>query len=141
MSGVAGRRELVIRARQVMQARLSERDLKLTCVSGELFVSSRQLQRAFFEAGSEGFRRELSKMRVTRAVQLFYNQPQLSVAQVAASVGYSHAPFFARTFRSQMGCAPGEWHRRCLRRKRKENQGDQVSVGGISSLDDARRGL
>lgn len=118
-----------------MQQRLGERDLSLAAVASDLFVSSRALQRAFAHVGSQGFRHELAVMRVTRAVQIFQAQPQLTVAQVASAVGYAHAPFFARTFRRQLGCAPGEWHRRCMGRHR--HPSSQRSVGASSSSSSA----
>lgn len=120
--------ELIEHARACMEERLGEEKLTLGEIAKGLYVSRRQLQRAFAELGSEGFRRELVRMRINRAVRLFYAYPHLSVSQVAGVVGYRHAPFFAKIFRKQVGCAPGEWRRRC--RERQESR--QSRVGGAS---------
>jgi transcriptional regulator GlxA family with amidase domain len=96
-----------------MQARLGEADLTLTEVADTLFVSVRQLQRAFASSGSAGFRHELARMRVREGAQIIHQHPERSIASVAAAVGYRQPPFFAKTFREQLGKSPGVWRRQC----------------------------
>jgi transcriptional regulator GlxA family with amidase domain len=93
-------------------------DLTLNDVSAALFVSSRQLQRAFAHTGSLGFRHELANMRVKEAARLLHENPRRSVASVAAAVGYRQSSFFAKTFRQQLGKPPGVWRRQCRERAR-----------------------
>ena len=107
---------LIVRARTLMRTGLTDCELTLSDIAGQLYVSPRQLQRAFAEVGSAGFRNELAGMRVREAARLILRNPHRSVAAVAAAVGYRHPPFFAKTFREVLGKSPGAWRQECLAR-------------------------
>ena len=107
---------MVARARTLMRSQMADADLTLGDIAHQLYVSPRQLQRAFASVGSPGFRSELSGIRVREAAWLMHRNPRHSVATVAAAVGYRHPPFFAKTFRRQLGKPPGLWRRQCQSR-------------------------
>jgi transcriptional regulator GlxA family with amidase domain len=104
---------LLVRARALMQQRLSESDLTLCDIAATLFVSPRQLQRAFAHMDSPGFRYELTCLRIREAARLIHENPKRSVAATAKAVGYRQSSFFAKTFREQLGKPPGLWRRQC----------------------------
>jgi two-component system, response regulator YesN len=107
------RQELVVRARALMSEQLGSQDFSLPHAAALLFASERQLQRAFAEAGSAGFRYELTLMRVHRAAMLLQENPKLSVQRVCRAVGYSQAPHFTKAFKLHMKMTPKEWRERC----------------------------
>ena len=75
-------------------------------VAHRVFVSARQLQRAFAESGCS-FRRHLCRVRLERAMELL-NQGS-TVREAARAVGYSQPAQFAKAFRRTYGTTPSEW--------------------------------
>jgi AraC family transcriptional regulator of adaptative response / methylphosphotriester-DNA alkyltransferase methyltransferase len=107
------RNELVDGALAIMQQRLADEELSLAQLARELAVSERHLQRAFHERGSDGYRWELTRLRMETAARLFAQDPHRSVARTAAAVGYRQPPQFAKAFRRHLGMTPKEWRNRC----------------------------
>lgn len=99
----AHRKELFEEAVAIMAAQYSE-ELTVDAVAGRLFVSRRQLQRAFAEAGLGNFRGYLCGVRMQRAAELL--DLGWTVRATAAAVGYSQPAQFAKAFRRQYGHPP-----------------------------------
>ena len=97
-STVYRRSELYQDALRVIEEEYANEELSLSLVAHEIATSRRQLQRAFAEAGNTSFRRELQRIRMSRAAELL-REGSLSVQEVAASVGYRQAAQFAKAFR------------------------------------------
>ena len=98
-----------------MRSSVIERDywneeLCLTRVARQIATSRRQLQRSFSEVGGTSFRRELQRIRMSRAAELLY-EGRLSVQEVAAAVGYRQAAQFAKAFRRSHGAPPSAFRR------------------------------
>jgi AraC family transcriptional activator of tynA and feaB len=74
-------------------------------------LSIRQLFRAFSDVGMN-FAEELRTMRLERACELLAFQPQLPIAEVAATTGFSSPSHFTRTFRTCFGTTPLQYRRR-----------------------------
>lgn len=54
----------------------------------------------------------LNSVRVARASELLGKNPELSVAEIAVSVGYSGISYFERVFKESRGMSPSEYRKR-----------------------------
>jgi two-component system response regulator YesN len=107
---VASRRRLYLLSRVVV-SRHYRRELTLEMVAGAVASSPRQVQRAYEQFGEQSFREELQARRMSVAAQLLIEQRSIAVEDVARLVGYTHAPYFARTFRRRYGLSPADFRR------------------------------
>jgi AraC family transcriptional regulator of adaptative response / methylphosphotriester-DNA alkyltransferase methyltransferase len=98
------RRTLFEDALTAISRDFADENLSLASVAHTIATSRRQLQRVFFEQGTN-FRRELQRVRMTHAAQLL-RQETLSVAAVARAVGYRQAAQFSKAFRRHHGHPP-----------------------------------
>jgi AraC-like DNA-binding protein len=113
---VADRRALVQQARDLMRANLHNPDLSLNDIAAQLFISRRHLQRAFYEADSEGYRNELYRMRAQAGAALIKRDPNRPIEDIARLVGYQDPSQFAKSFRRQFETTPRAWRARCRAR-------------------------
>lgn len=104
-STVYRRSELYHDALLVIEQEYANEELSLSLVAHEIATSRRQLQRSFAEVGHTSFRRELQRVRMSRAADLL-REGSLSVQEVAAAVGYRQAAQFAKAFRRSHGAPP-----------------------------------
>ncbi len=109
-STVHRRNELYFDALTVIERDYSNEELSLTRVAHQIATSRRQLQRSFSEVGGTSFRRELQRIRMSRAAELLY-EGRMSVQEVAAAVGYRQAAQFAKAFRRSHGAPPSSYRR------------------------------
>jgi AraC family transcriptional regulator of adaptative response / methylphosphotriester-DNA alkyltransferase methyltransferase len=109
-STVHRRSELFFDALRVIEEEYANERLSLTVVARKIATSRRQLQRSFSEVGGTSFRRELQRIRMSRAADLLY-EGRLSVQEVAAAVGYRQAAQFAKAFRRSHGAPPSSFRR------------------------------
>ena len=109
-STVYRRSELFFDALRVIEEEYANERLSLTVVARRIATSRRQLQRSFSEVGGTSFRRELQRIRMSRAADLLY-EGRLSVQEVAAAVGYRQAAQFAKAFRRRHGAPPSAFRR------------------------------
>jgi AraC-like DNA-binding protein len=100
-------RLLVARVEQLLEKRGAR--LSVRSAAALLGVSSRTLTRRL---GGEGtsFQSLLDESRKARAVHLL-NDPALTVAEVAYTLGYEDAANFGRAFRRWFGRSPGQFRR------------------------------
>ena len=87
----------------------AHQDLSLDAVARSIATSRRQLQRVFGERQTS-FRRELHRVRMTRAAELL-RDTALPVAAVARAVGYRQPAQFSKAFRRHHGRPPSELRR------------------------------
>ena len=80
-------------------------DLYLDDVAHRVASSRRQLQRCYAEIGNTTFRPHLTGVRMQRAAELLATT-NLSVDEIARSVGYSQPAQFAKTFRVYQDVSP-----------------------------------
>jgi AraC-like DNA-binding protein len=99
----ARRKQLFEEAVAIITIEYSE-ELTVDGVARRLFVSRRQLQRAFAEAGRGNFRGYLCRVRMQRAAELLARG--WTVRETAAAVAYSQPAQFAKAFRRQYGHPP-----------------------------------
>jgi AraC family transcriptional regulator, regulatory protein of adaptative response / methylphosphotriester-DNA alkyltransferase methyltransferase len=111
------RRELFEQAAAVIACEYPD-ELTLEQLARRLFVSRRQLQRAFAEAGNGTFRTYLCGIRMERAAELL--RQGATVREAAMAVGYRQPAQFAKAFRRHHGRLPsarppsGRIHTRAL---------------------------
>lgn len=100
------RRALFDEAVAAIERGYSDASLSLGAVARSIATSRRQLQRVFAEHETS-FRRELQRVRMTRAAELLRDRT-LPVAAVARAVGYRQPAQFSKAFRRHHGHPPSE---------------------------------
>ena len=86
--------------------------IKVSDIAASAGVSERECQRCFQAAFAESPSRFLTVRRLAHAAYLLANRPDLSVAEVARSVGISNASNFSQLFRRDYRCTPREYRAR-----------------------------
>ena len=104
------RRALFEEALALIELSYGDERLSLEDLARELYVSPRQLQRAFAEAGT-CVRERVHAVRMERAAWLLC-ESGLPVAAIARTVGYRQPAQFAKAFRRRYGLAPAQWRDR-----------------------------
>jgi AraC-like DNA-binding protein/mannose-6-phosphate isomerase-like protein (cupin superfamily) len=54
----------------------------------------------------------ITSLRVDEACRRLINEPQMSVTDIAAELGFSASQYFSQVFRKQRGCTPSQWRAR-----------------------------
>lgn len=108
--GPRRRRVVFEDALAAIQRSYGDQGLNVDSLSKKLFVSRRQLQRAFTEAGTS-VQETLHAVRMKRAAELLADT-SLPVTEIARNVGYRHSAQFAKAFRRYHGLPPSQWRRR-----------------------------
>ena len=80
--------------------------IKVSDIAASAGVSERECQRCFQAAFAESPSRFLTVRRLAHAAYLLANSPDLSVAEVARSVGIANASNFSQLFRRDYRCTP-----------------------------------
>ena len=83
-------------------------ELSLDQLAHRVSSSRRQLQRAFAEVGNTTFRQYLTGVRMDRAAEML-RSTDLTVREVAHTVGYRQPAQFAKAFRRRHGLAPSDY--------------------------------
>ncbi len=105
-STLSRRSELFDDALAVIRREYADETLSLGSVAHSIATSRRQLQRVFGERHTS-FRRELQRVRMSRAAELL-QEDALPVAAVARAVGYRQPAQFSKAFRRHHGRPPSE---------------------------------
>jgi AraC family transcriptional regulator of adaptative response / methylphosphotriester-DNA alkyltransferase methyltransferase len=103
-STVLRRRALFDEALAVIERGYADAEISLASVARSIATSRRQLQRVFSEHDTS-FRRELQRVRMTRAAELLQGGA-MPVATVARAVGYRQPAQFSKAFRRHHGHPP-----------------------------------
>jgi two-component system response regulator YesN len=101
------RKALYREAIAIIERDYAER-LDINTVADEISTSRRQLQRAFAEAGRTSFSDYLTEVRLRKAAELL-SESELTVREVANSVGYRQPSQFAQRFRRRYGSSPSRF--------------------------------
>ena len=109
-STVLRRRALFDEALAAIERGYADAEVSLASVARSIATSRRQLQRVFGEHDTS-FRRELQRVRMTRAAELLQGGA-MPVATVARAVGYRQPAQFSRAFRPHHGRPPSELRRK-----------------------------
>ncbi|WP_066903583.1 AraC family transcriptional regulator [Millisia brevis] len=95
------------RIRQVVDELLHDPDLTVTGIAARCGMSLRNVQKLLAGAGTTP-RALLHRMRIDRAKRYLVST-DLSVADIAQSVGFRDVSHFSRTFRTLVGTSPGRF--------------------------------
>ena len=96
----------IYQARDILTARL-EYPPSIVELARQIGVSDRTLRSGFQELFGTTVIGYLTQQRLEKA-ELLLREKQLSVAEVANLVGYSHLGYFAKVFKRQFGITPSE---------------------------------
>jgi AraC-like DNA-binding protein len=102
--------DLIDRVRIAVRRSVSDDEMGLVPVSRAMGIGARTLQRKLKASGTS-FRGLLAEVRRELAEQHLHN-PQMSIAEIADRLGYSHPSEFHRAFRSSNGIAPRQYRLR-----------------------------
>ena len=86
----------------------SEQKFSLSGIAGALFVNGNYLARVFRRETGRTLLWYHNAVRCERAKQLL-SETELSVSEVAASVGYISSAHFSHLFKKMTGLAPSDW--------------------------------
>lgn len=81
-------------------------DLDLETVSQTVGINRAKVNDILKEEIGLTFNAYLNKLRLTEAARLLADNPDMSIAEVAFSVGYNNASYFNRLFKNEYGCTP-----------------------------------
>jgi AraC-like DNA-binding protein len=129
--GRTRRRVVYEEALAVIERSYGDHRLSVDGLSQSVFVSRRQLQRAFTEAGTS-VQEQLHAVRMQHAAELL-RETTLPVSEITRMVGYRHSAQFAKAFRRYYGLAPTQWRKSV---KREAEAGFQA-VKGLGRLSTA----
>jgi AraC-like DNA-binding protein len=93
-----------------LEAHFADPDLSLTSLSDRFNLHPNYLSRLFKEEFGEKFVDYVTKLRIARAKKLL-EETDLSVQEVAASVGYNLPVSFIRVFKKHVGTTPGDYRK------------------------------
>lgn len=95
--------------KQYIENHLSE-DLSLEMVASKVFISAKYLSKLFKEELGVTYTDYITSRRMERAKALIEKQ-NMTVEQIASSVGYGTAAYFIKKFKEMYGCTPGNYLR------------------------------
>lgn len=100
-------------AKQYIGGHLSG-DLSLEAVSAQVFISPKYLSKLFKEELGVTYTDYVTSQRMERAKMLLESD-NMTVEQIASTVGYGTAAYFIKKFREMYGCTPGSYLRHSVR--------------------------
>lgn len=127
--GRTRRRAVYEEALAVIERSYGDHRLNVDGLSRNVFVSRRQLQRAFTEAGTS-VQEQLHAVRMQHAAQLL-RETTMPVSEITRRVGYRHSAQFAKAFRRYYGQAPTQWRKTA--RRAADGSFQAVPVGRLST--------
>ncbi len=106
----SGLRTFVLLAQRYIDSQYSRADLTLEDVAAAVHVSPGYLSRLLKRETGLSFVDYLTRVRITRAVQLM-NDPAVKVYEVAEAVGYQSQHYFSRAFKRVFGRSPVDYRK------------------------------
>lgn len=102
--------DLIDRVRGAIRRSVNEADMGVVPVSRTIGIGARTLQRKLKAYGTS-FRELFTEVRRALAEQ-YLRDPEMSIAEIAHRLGYSHPSEFHRAFRDSNGMAPRQYRLR-----------------------------
>ncbi|WP_310830795.1 helix-turn-helix domain-containing protein [Paenibacillus pedocola] len=96
-------------AKQYIERHLSG-DLSLDAVSSKVFISPKYLSKLFKEELGVTYTDYITGRRMEQAKRLLANN-DMSIDQIAVTVGYGTTAYFIKRFKEMYGCTPGNYLR------------------------------
>jgi len=85
-----------------------EEELSLNILAEHFGKNASVLSNAFSKETGQSLTRYIQQSRIAEAVKLF-NTTELTVSEVALSVGYQDFSYFSKLFSKHVGCSPKEY--------------------------------
>lgn len=89
----------------LVNARLSDPDLRTALIAEELGVSARTVQNVFAAMGTTPVGHVVGQ-RLERAAEMLTSNPEISVTEIAFDLGFNDSAYFSRCFRQHYGTTP-----------------------------------
>jgi AraC-like DNA-binding protein len=95
----------------LIEARLSDPDLRTASIAEELGITPRTVQNIFAAMGTTpvGY---IAQRRLQRAADMLVSSPAMSVTEIAFELGFNDSAYFARCFRQQFAMSASEYRSR-----------------------------
>ena len=106
----SGHRSFVLHAQTFIDSRYGQPDLTLEEVASAVQVSPGYLSRLLKRETGFSFVDYLTRVRITKAMQLM-SDPAIKVYEVAEAVGYQSQHYFSRAFKRVFGRSPVEYRK------------------------------
>lgn len=100
--------KFLLRAKQLVENRLSDWKLNADELSRELGISRTQLYRKLRGLTGQTVHEFIRTIRIKRAAQLLEKQ-KMKISEIAYTVGFNDLNYFSRCFRKQFGKSPSEY--------------------------------
>ena len=86
-------------------------DIRTEDIAKACFCSKSTLEKLFQDMNHMSIRDYIVRRRMTKGARLLFEEPQLSILDVALSVGYSSHEAFTRTFKQVWNCKPSQFRK------------------------------
>ncbi|MEF3355411.1 AraC family transcriptional regulator [Paenibacillus sp. GYB006] len=96
-------------AKQYIEVHLSE-DLSLDIVAAKVFISPKYMSRLFKEELGVTFTEYVTSKRLEKAKTMI-ERDNMTIEQIASTVGYGTSAYFIKKFKETYGCTPGNYMR------------------------------
>ncbi len=103
--------ELVARVDALVDSGYPDPGMCLESIATEVGMSSEYLGRIYKRHALKSVAERITEVRLREAKRLLREERNLSVAQVAASVGFTGGSYFSKLFRKEMALTPNEFRR------------------------------
>ncbi len=87
-------------------------DLTRDKLAQKVHMERYRFSRTFNKYFGRSFKSHLNSVRIAKAAEILSANPELSVADIATSVGYSGISYFERVFKEFYGMSPSEYRKR-----------------------------
>lgn len=102
---------MLVKAKKIVEDRLSDADLGLTFVSDSLGITASYFSSLFIQEMGVGFTEYVTRLRLERA-KLLLADPSLKISDLAFRCGFRSASYFIAVFRKETGISPGEYRKK-----------------------------
>ena len=101
--------EIIRRAREYIDTNLSDHNLNVSAICEAIDISTQRLTRLFQLHLGLTVAEYMNQQRIERSKTLLRKKPEMSVAQIAESIGYNNTHSLTRNFRKLEGLTPTEY--------------------------------
>ena len=91
--------------------------ISLDCLAAHCNISTRQLIRYFKNAFNKTPINYITEYKISRAKELLYNQPHLTIGEISDELGFDNQHYFTRVFTKTTGESPSHYRYRTVHYK------------------------
>ena len=101
--------------------------ISLKKLAAKFGVSESHLSRSFKSSVGVGIREYINTLRIRKAQELLENT-QLSIAEIAESVGFDNASYFGQIFLAHLGISPSQYRKELVAGRNTKKQKDKRNM-------------